>query len=120
MISYLNGKGYSHIERDDATDYNFIMGNNDAQFVDFHVIELDENGNGTYGPLENGSLYPASAFTGTGIIGGKKVNCFSAEYQVESHSGYIPRDKDYQDVLAICGKFNIQLPIEYRRATLQS
>lgn len=112
LVSYLQNHGYVQIGRGDTTSHNFIMGNEVAQFVDFHVIELDEKGNGMYGP--NGEMYTADALNGKGKIKGKEVNCISAEWVVKFHSGYELREKDFQDVLAICEKFGIAVPDEYK------
>ena len=51
---------------------------------------------------------------GIGSISGIEVNCLTAEYQVQSHTGYKLKDKDFKDVFALCEKFNIPLPKEYR------
>ncbi len=114
LVRYLGEQGYTEIDRSDANTYNFIMGNTHAQFVDFHVIELDEDGNGLYGPKTAGAMYPESALMGKGTILGKQVNCISPEGVVKFHSGYELRDKDFHDVLAICEKFGIEVPSEYK------
>lgn len=117
MVRYLENNGYWQIRRHDANEYNFIMGNDDAQFVDFHVIELDQNGNGVYGPKENGDVYSFAALSGQGKIEGKKVRCISPEWAVKFHSGYELRDKDVHDVLAICEKFSLTVPQEFKSLT---
>ncbi len=114
VVEYLKNKGYWQILRSDTTPQNFLMGNSEAQFVDFHVIALDENGNGVYGPQEDGVLYTAEALSGVGVVGGKTVKCISPEWVVRFHSGYVLREKDHHDVLAICEKFAIQVPEQYK------
>ncbi len=107
-------KGYSDVTRDDTSSWNFVIGNSNGHLIDVHVVTFDGMGNGIYGPIENNIMYPASAFKGTGHINGISVYCISAMYQIESHTGYTLRDKDYQDVYALCAKFNIDLPNEYK------
>lgn len=114
MFEYLRGKGYWQVERGDSNEYNFIMGNQQAQFVDFHVIELDDVGNGIYGPKESGVMYAASALSGFGKIKNLPVKCISPEWVVKFHSGYKLQEKDFKDVLAICQKFDIEIPQEYK------
>lgn len=112
LVDYLKSKGYCQIDRHDASDCNFIMGSDNAQFVDFHVIEFDQNGNGMYGPKENGVMYSAEALSGRGKINGLPVKCISPKWVVKFHSGYDLRDKDIVDVLAVCEKFAIEVPEE--------
>ena len=66
---------------------------------------------------EHGVAYPNYAFDGVGKIDEMTVRCLSAKYQVESHSGYELRNKDHMDVLAICEKFKIDLPVEYKQTS---
>lgn len=114
LVKYLSNKGYSEVHRSDSSDHNFMMGNSEPQFVDFHVIEMDEQGNGLYGPKENQFIFPADSLTGNGKINGQTVRSLSPEWVVKFHSGYELREKDYHDVLAICQKFGIEVPAEYK------
>jgi lincosamide nucleotidyltransferase A/C/D/E len=109
----LEAQGYKDVERDDTRAWNFVLGNAKGNEIDFHVIVLDEKGNGIYGPAENGEMYPADSLCGTGIIAGCQVKCVSAEFQVNSHTGYKLKEKDYKDVSALCKKFGLDFPEEY-------
>lgn len=110
----LKSRGYREISRDDTCAWNFVLGDNTGHEIDVHVIAIDDNGNGIYGPVERGIFYPAESLMGIGSISGIEVNCLTAEYQVQSHTGYKLKDKDFKDVFALCEKFNIPLPKEYR------
>lgn len=114
LVKYLEETGFQRIRRGDESEYNFVLGNDKAQFIDLHVIELDEAGNGIYGPKEAGVMYPAAALSGMGVILGKSVHCISPEWVVKFHSGYQLRAKDHHDVIAVCEKFGIKLPEEYQ------
>lgn len=114
IVHYLESKEYKEIQRGDTSPYNFLYGNLHAQFVDFHVIKLDEQGNGIYGPKENEFVYKAQALSGIGTILGKKVQCISPEWVVKFHTGYQLREKDFHDVLAICETYKIEVPEEYK------
>jgi lincosamide nucleotidyltransferase A/C/D/E len=114
-VSLLEEKGYSRVKRGDETDWNFIMGDKEARFVDFHVINLDQEGNGIYGPAENGNFYHKDALSGKGRIGNLEVKCISPKWMVKFHMGYKLRESDYQDVKALCEKFEIELPEEYKK-----
>ena len=112
---FLRARGYNDVPRDDTRAWNFVLGNLNGNEVDLHVIELNEIGDGLYGPAENGNRYPADALTGVGSIEGGSVRCMSAAYQVANHVGYPPRPKDFQDVRNLCRRFGIRPPREYQR-----
>jgi lincosamide nucleotidyltransferase A/C/D/E len=111
----LSGRGYKDIKVEQARDWNFVLGDKNGREVDVHVIVLDEKGHGIYGPPEKGEMYPAAALAGRGRIEGRMVRCISPEWMVRFHSGYELKDKDFQDVSALCVKFGIDLPPEYAR-----
>ena len=48
-------------------------------------------------------------------IDGHRVGCISPEQMVKDHIGYKPREKDYNDVFALCEAYSIVVPEEYRR-----
>ena len=100
---------------EDARPWNFVLGDENGREIDVHVIVLDENGNGQYGPAKNGEMYPADSLTGSGLIEGQTVRCISAEWAVKFHSGYVPKEKDFRDVSALCEKFGFGLPTTYGR-----
>ena len=110
----LRGRGYKEIKMEHARDWNFVLGDEYGRELDVHVIVFDSQGNGVYGPRENGEMYPAASLTGTGLIEGRMVRCISPEWAVKFHSGYKLKDKDLQDVSALCRKFGIDLPSEYK------
>ena len=113
----LQARGYADIKLEDARPWNFVLGDENGREIDVHVIVLDGQGNGIYGPPEKGEKYPASSLTGTGNIGGQAVLCISPEWMVKFHSGYDLKDKDFRDVSALCKKFGIDLPAVYERFT---
>lgn len=107
--------GYREVPRGDSSAWNFVLGDGQGQLIDFHVFVLDEQGNGIYGPKENGNMYPASSLTGVGRINGQEVRCISPEDMVKFHTGYEVDENDYRDVLALCEKFGLDLPKDYDR-----
>lgn len=109
----LETEGYKDIPRDDTKPWNFVLGDDKGHEIDFHVIILDDKGNGLYGPAEKGVMYPAASLTGAGTIDGQVVRCISPEYVIKFHSGYELTWKDFKDVSAICEKFGIKPPGEY-------
>ena len=111
----LQERGYRDIRLEIARDWNFVLGDEGGREIDVHVIVLDSQGDGIYGPPENGEKYPAASLTGTGSIEGRRVRCISPEWMVKFHSGYLLKEKDFRDVSALCGKFGIALPPEYTR-----
>jgi lincosamide nucleotidyltransferase A/C/D/E len=113
LEQFFVSRGYYRTKRELERPFNFVLADRGGKEIDVHVISLDENGNGIYGPPENGLAYPADSLTGTGMISGCAVRCISPQWMVKFHSGYELTEKDYQDVLSICEKYDIALPDEY-------
>jgi lincosamide nucleotidyltransferase A/C/D/E len=111
----LEQRGYHDKGEEHARPWNFIIQDQSGHEIDVHVIKLNIAGNGIYGPEENGDMYPASALTGTGSIGGRPVCCICPDDMVKFHSGYELDENDFHDVLALCEKFGIEVPTEYRK-----
>lgn len=111
----LDKQGFKDVSRPDTSPWNFVLGDTNGRLVDVHAVVFDEKGNGMYGPLKKGVMYPAQSLTGTGVIQGKPVKSVSAEYVVKFHSRYTPDENDFKDVSALCEKFGIELPEEYQR-----
>ena len=111
----LEARGYKDVKVEQARDWNFVLGDEQGREIDVHVIVLDSQGNGVYGPPEKGEMYPAASLTGSGLIEGRRVRCITPEWMVKFHSGYALKDKDFRDVSALCKKFSIDLPPEYTR-----
>jgi lincosamide nucleotidyltransferase A/C/D/E len=112
----LESDGYRDFPRDDTSPWNFVLADAAGRQVDIHVIAFDADGNGVYGPVERGVMYPAASLAGRGRITGRPVNCIAAEYLVKFHTGYAIRDTDIHDVSALCERFGIACPEEYRTA----
>jgi len=120
LRSLLQAKGYKEIKTEDARPWNFVLGDESGRQIDVHIIVLDHEGNGIYGPPENGERYPSASLSGRGVIAGHPVSCISAEWAVKFHSGYELKEKDFADVSALCKRFGLELPEEYaqlRRST---
>ena len=115
LVELLDARGYREIKLEIRRPHNFVLADNHGHEIDIHVIVHDEHGNGIYGPVENGEMYPADALTGIGIIAGQTVRCISPEWTIKFHSGYELKEKDYKDVSALCEKFGIELPVHYER-----
>ncbi len=105
--------GYGDVPRDDTRPWNFVMGDGKGHEVDFHVVVIDGGGDGVYGPGH--FVYPKAALAGIGSIAGRQVNCIAPEFMVRFHTGYPLREKDFHDVWALCQRFGLEMPGEYRR-----
>jgi lincosamide nucleotidyltransferase A/C/D/E len=113
LRALLEARGYKEIKIEEARPCNFVLGDENGREIDVHVIVLDNDGNGIYGPPENRQLYPSASLSGMGVIQGQKVRCISAEWAMKFHSGYELKAKDFADVSALCRKFGLALPEEY-------
>lgn len=108
-------QGYKDIKMEIARDWNFVLGDEQGREIDVHVVVFNSQGDGIYGPPENGEKYPMTSLTGSGQIEGRTVRCISPEWMVKFHSGYELNEKDFRDVSALCSKFGIDLPPKYMR-----
>jgi lincosamide nucleotidyltransferase A/C/D/E len=84
--------------------------------IDLHPLAFDEHGNG-WQQLQDGSRgkYPASGLESSGSIGSQTVRCLSPDLQLQFHVGYEPDTDDRHDVEALCCRFGLVLPDEYRQ-----
>ena len=101
-----------------GTESNFVLADRSGLEVDVHAIVFDEDGNGLY-RMEDGSdwIFPAAGFSGRGSIQGLGVCCLSPETQVLCHAhGYVPTEKDLQDMELLQGRFGVELPPNLRRS----
>lgn len=118
LCRLLQSRGFREIKLEEARPWNFVLADPIGREIDFHVIVIDEKGDGIYGSPENNEVYPAASLTGTGSILGQAVQCISPEWMVKFHGGYPLKEKDFRDVSALCEKFGIQIPeafAEFRR-----
>jgi lincosamide nucleotidyltransferase A/C/D/E len=111
----LERRGYHDKGEEHARPWNFVIQDQSGHEIDVHAIKLNSAGDGIYGPEENGDMYPASALTGTGSIAGRPVCCICPEDMVKFHSSYELDENDFHDVLALCEKFRMEVPAEYRK-----
>ena len=107
--------GFQDVETDDRTEWNFVLADDEGHRIDFHVVVLDKDGRGIYGPVKRGVFYPASALQGTGSIAGRAVRCLTPEYQVQSHTGYTIDEDDIRDVMALHERFGVDPPQDYTK-----
>ena len=103
-------QGYRESPRDDAWECNFVLVDEFDHEVDVHSYTFDEQGKSVFGVP-----YPAESLTGVGVIDDCEVACISPAWMVAFHTGYEPDQNDYLDVSALCERFGIELPPEYRR-----
>jgi lincosamide nucleotidyltransferase A/C/D/E len=114
-VAALHERGYTPVSRDDTRPWNFVLGDDRGHEVDLHVVVLDAQGNGVYGPHERDDVFAASALNGSGTIGDRKVACISPEWLVRFHTGYDVDETDWADVSALCERFDIPIPDDYDR-----
>ena len=90
----------------------FVLGGDSGRELDFHVVRFDECGRGM--PAWNSDLvFPPEAFAGLGIVAGKRVRCLSAEMQMRTHTGYVPKESDVHDLRLLHDRFGIAYPDEF-------
>lgn len=114
LRSFLETDGFRDAPQPDTRAWNFVMADVNGRKIDIHVVVLDNDGNGIYGPKQNGQSYPAAALQAQGVIAGVPVRCTSPEFQMTSHSGFALRDSDDHDVRLLAQKFGLELPTDHR------
>jgi lincosamide nucleotidyltransferase A/C/D/E len=114
FLEALTGDGFAPVGEDGATPWNFLMQHPAGAVVDLHVIVLDADGNGVLGPPEAGNAYPAASLTGRGTIGDRNVDCIDAEWAVTFRDAYTGDAGDRADVVALCRRFDLMVPPQYR------
>ena len=114
LVDALRQRGYDDVPRDDTRAWNFVLGDAAGHEVDFHVIDLAPDGTGVYGPPPPEFIFPADSLTGVTALCGRKVRAIPPHRLVEFHTGYEPDADDRADVLALCERFEIGVPAQYR------
>ena len=77
VVKMFQTRGYRPAQGNNRRPWNFALGDGARREVDFHVIVLDEEGNGICGRAADGKPYSADALKGIGAIHGKVVRCIS-------------------------------------------
>jgi len=108
LLKFLEEEGFREIRKDN--EHNVVLADETGREIDYHAFITDDTGH-----IVGGIAYPDESLTGTGNIEGQGVRCISPEYMIKFHSGYKLKDKDFQDVSAICEKFGIEISKEYDR-----
>lgn len=104
--------GYREVLCDQAREYNFVMGDGQGHLVDIHTYTFDE-----HGELVFGEPYPVDSLDGQGSILGCPVRCITPEWLVKFHTGYELNETDYHDVMLLCERFGLEIPVEYEQFT---
>ena len=94
-------------------DFNWVLVDGQERMVDVHLVDFsetrqDDQGARIYGPA--GLPFEVGSLEGRGKIAGRNVRCETADFQVQGHTRYTPDAQDYQDVLALCRAFSIEMP----------
>ena len=116
LVEALRERGYDDVPRDRPRAWNFVLGDRDGHEVDFHVIDLAPDGTGVYGPPPPEFIFPADSLTATTQLCGREVRAIPPHRLVEFHTGYEPDDDDRADVLALCARFDLEVPAVFRGA----
>lgn len=86
-----------------------MLGDDSGHEIDVHSYTFDSKGNNIYG-IE----YPVDSLTGTGKINGQTVRCIALKWVFKFHENFEPEEDDIKDVKALCDKFGIELPKNYK------
>jgi lincosamide nucleotidyltransferase A/C/D/E len=117
FLGALAAEGFTPVGEEGATPWNFLLCRRRGgrlQVLDLHVVVLDAEGKGVVGPPEQHKAFPAASLTGRGQVGGRDVDCISAPWVVRFHDTYAGDAKDRTDVRAVCERFGLEVPEQYR------
>lgn len=114
FVRALSVAGFEPVGEPGATAWNFLLARPDGVVVDVHGVEFDAAGAGVLGPPEAGNAYPPGALTGRGTLGARAVGCVAPAWAVAFHDAYVGDDEDRADVRALCERFGLDLPAQYR------
>jgi lincosamide nucleotidyltransferase A/C/D/E len=114
LVGALRAAGYDDVPRDDTKPWNFVLGDAAGREVDFHLIDIAPDGTGNYGPPGADFRFPADSLTAVTELCGREIQAIPPHRLVEFHTGYEPDDDDRADVHALCERFEIDLPAQYR------
>jgi len=113
VLECLSALGFAVTEN--LAPVRVVLTSPDGRQIDLHPVTFDENGTGWQtraAPDGADCPYPAVGFT-VGRIMDLPVPCLSAELQLEHHIGYIPRDRDRQDMVRLASRFGLELPASF-------
>ena len=116
LVDALRERGYDDAPRDNPRAWNFVLGDPAGHEVDFHVIDVAPDGTGIYGPPPPEFIFPADSLTAATELCGRRVRAIPPHRLVEFHTGYEIDDDDRADVLALCERFDLEIPQIYRDA----
>jgi lincosamide nucleotidyltransferase A/C/D/E len=114
FLNVLDRDGFTRVGEETATAWNFLLAHPRGGVVDLHVIVLDADGDGVLGAAGAGNAYPAASMAGRGRLSGRAVDCVAAQWAVRFHDEYPGDADDCSDVRALCDRFGLEVPEQYR------
>jgi lincosamide nucleotidyltransferase A/C/D/E len=114
FLEVLQRNRFIRLGERDAAVWNFLLAHRNGAVVDLHVVVFDADGNGVLGQPDEGHAYPAASLTGRGQIGGRVVDCIAAEWAIRFRDAYSGDSDDRADVQALCQRFGLEIPEQYR------
>lgn len=105
-----------YVVTDDLRPARLLLRDERGQ-VDLHPIVWDPSGAGVQAGLDGQTFeYPPGSLDAIGTIGGREVRCGTPDLQVAFHRGYLPTDRDRDDMAALADMFGLTLPSPYSTA----
>jgi len=94
--------------------WNFVLHDGHSRRVDLHLYETLSDGRLHYGSLNAPFMFTHEDLSGEGEIAGVSVQCERPEFALQNHTGYELREIDRHDVAALCERFGLQPPEDFR------
>ena len=113
-LAVITAAGFTRVGESGATPWNFLLQHPCRAVLDLHVVTFADDGRAFLGPRERDSAYPAGSLAGSGVIADREVDCVAAPWLVEFHDAYVGDHHDRADVRALCARFDLEIPEQYR------
>ena len=112
VTAHLNAQGF-HVIRDWRPTSIAFRDQSDRE-VDLHPVDPTADGGDQMLPGDEGTWHYAPPVEGS--IEGRPIACASAQDQIAMHTGYTPRDVDFEDVRRLAQRFELLLPEPFSRS----
>jgi lincosamide nucleotidyltransferase A/C/D/E len=112
------GLGFSLMT--DELPQGFVVRDATDRRIDFHPVRFRDDGSAIQEMRDGGYwVFSAPGMLGTGLIGGRKIRCLTAEEEAvratdqPGCAGYEPRQADWREMRLLRDRFGIALPYPF-------
>ena len=109
LVAALAERGFEIVEDERPT--RCLVRDGRGREIDLHPLTFDASGDGLQAaPAGAYYRWPREGMAGVGTIGGRRVNCITAELQVRFHGSYEPDERDLADLELLRERLGVEIP----------